>query len=93
MLQGEHSAILVTFIKLPFVIKIFVFFLFLNGRFKQVLLYMFLNWVRIYCSMLIYWVRVNSVQNCSLIEDVLLPSGAGCLVFHLMGESSKFPKS
>ena len=38
MLQGEHSAILLTFIKLPFVIKIFVF-VFLSGRFTQVLLY------------------------------------------------------
>ena len=28
MLQGEHSAILSTFIKLPFVIKIFVLFIF-----------------------------------------------------------------
>ena len=28
MLQGEHSAILSTFIKLPFVIKIFVFSIF-----------------------------------------------------------------
>ena len=28
MLQGEHSAILLTFIKLPFVIKIFVFSIF-----------------------------------------------------------------
>ena len=28
MLQGEHSAILLTFIKLPFIIKIFVSFLF-----------------------------------------------------------------
>ena len=36
MLQGEHSAILSTFIKLPFVIK--VFFLFLSGRLRQVLL-------------------------------------------------------
>ena len=26
MLQGEHSALLLTFIKLPFVIKIFVYF-------------------------------------------------------------------
>ena len=39
MLQGEHSAILLTFIKLPFVIKIIVC-LFLSGRFTQVLLYM-----------------------------------------------------
>ena len=28
MFQGEHSAILLTFIKLPFVIKIFVLFIF-----------------------------------------------------------------
>ena len=36
MLQGEHSAILSTFIKLPFVIKIFVLSI-LSGRFTQVL--------------------------------------------------------
>ena len=28
MLQGEHSEILLTFIKLPFVIKVFVLFIF-----------------------------------------------------------------
>ena len=38
MLQRENSAILSTFIKLPFVIKIFVC-LFLSGRFTQVLMY------------------------------------------------------
>ena len=38
MLQGEHSAILSTFIKLPFVIKT-LFCLFLSGHFTQVLLY------------------------------------------------------
>ena len=38
MLQREHSAILSTFIKLPFVIKIFIFSI-LSGRFTQVLLY------------------------------------------------------
>ena len=38
MLQGEHSAILLTSIKLPFVIKT-LFCLFLRGRFTQVLLY------------------------------------------------------
>ena len=38
MLQGEHSDILSTFIKLPFVIKIFVC-LFVSGCFTQVLLY------------------------------------------------------
>ena len=38
MLQGEHSAILSAFIKLPFVIKILYFAYFLSGRFTQVLL-------------------------------------------------------
>ena len=38
MLQGEHSAILLTFIKLSFVIKIFVLS-FLSGGFIQVFLY------------------------------------------------------
>ena len=38
MLQGEHFAILLTFIKLPFVIEIFVLS-FLSGCFTQVLLY------------------------------------------------------
>ena len=38
MLQGEHSAILSTFIKLPFVIKIIVLSI-LSGRFTQILLY------------------------------------------------------
>ena len=38
MLQGEHSAILSTFIKLPFVIKIFVLSI-MSGRFTQVLSY------------------------------------------------------
>ena len=37
---AEHSEILSTFIKLPFVIKIFVFSI-LSGRFRQVLLYVF----------------------------------------------------
>ena len=39
MLQGEHSAILLTFIKLPSVIKLFVLSFFLSGRLRQVLLY------------------------------------------------------
>ena len=39
MLQGEHFAILSTFIKLPFVINTFVL-LFLGGRLRQVLLYL-----------------------------------------------------
>ena len=39
MLTIEHSAILLTFIKLPIVIKIFVLPMFLSGRFTQALLY------------------------------------------------------
>ena len=38
MLQGEHSAILLTFIKLPFAIEIFVLSVF-EWPFTQVLLY------------------------------------------------------
>ena len=37
MLQGEHSAILLTFIKLPFVFKTFVLSI-LSGRLRQVFL-------------------------------------------------------
>ena len=40
MLRGEHSAILLTFIKLPFVIEIFVLSI-LSGLFSQILLYMY----------------------------------------------------
>ena len=39
MLQGEHSAILSTFIKLPFVIKISVLSINLSGHLRQILLY------------------------------------------------------
>ena len=42
MLQGEHSAILFTCIKLPFVIKIFVLSI-LSCRLRQVLLFFFVN--------------------------------------------------
>ena len=37
--QGEHSAILYTFIELPFCINTFVYSI-LSGRLRQVLLYM-----------------------------------------------------
>ena len=40
MLQGEHSAILSTFIKLPFVFKIFILSIF-EWPLRQVLLYMY----------------------------------------------------
>ena len=45
MLQGEHSAILLTSIKLPFAIKIFVLY-FLSGCLRHVLLY----WQQPICS-------------------------------------------
>ena len=42
MLQGEHSAILLTFIKLPFVVKKHCFVFFWSGCFTQVLfIYLF----------------------------------------------------
>ena len=40
MLLGEHSAILLTFIKLPFIIMIFILSI-LSGCFTQVLLHLF----------------------------------------------------
>ena len=49
MLEGEHSAIISTFINLPFVIKILSFFLFLSGLFTQVLLYLKLTYHGLYC--------------------------------------------
>ena len=39
MLQWEHSAILSTFIKLPFILKTFDLLLFLSGHLIQVLQY------------------------------------------------------
>ena len=42
MLQGEHSAILLTFIKLPFVIKIFVLSFFERLLYTGLLYYVFL---------------------------------------------------
>ena len=49
-MQGEHSAILLTFIKLPFVIKIVVFCPFLSGRFTQVLHYLTMGFTGFTCS-------------------------------------------
>ena len=47
MLQGEHSAILSTFIKLPFSIKTFVLPI-LSGRLRQVLLYSALYFILLF---------------------------------------------
>ena len=50
MLKGEHSAILLTFIKLPFVIKIFVLSI-LSGSLRQVLLYSYYTFQEIWSIM------------------------------------------
>ena len=73
MLHGEHSAILSTFIKLPFVIKIFV-----SGRLRQVLLYTIGKdiqsilsskvWVGSFPSIISF---VSGTQNNRLNETVL----------------------
>ena len=65
MLQGEHSAILSTFIKLPFVIKIFLFCLFVAHL---------SHWLRVsYCD---HWMsvvrRVSSVVNNCFKRHLLL---------------------
>ena len=54
MLQGEHSAILSTSIKLPFVIKIFVLSI-LSGHLRQVLLYMVQKKKKRFVITLIVW--------------------------------------
>ena len=50
MLQREHSAILSTFINLPFVTKIFVLSI-LSGRLRQVLLYLY-SFLQLYQSII-----------------------------------------
>ena len=68
MLQGEHSAILSTFIKLPFVIKIFVLSIFewpLKTGFT------------VFLSLKIYYVLANSPD-----PDEMLLYAAFCLGLH-----------
>ena len=62
MLQGEHSEILATFIKLPFIIKIFVLSI-LSGCFTQVLLYKHL------------YLYYSSQYLCSRLWNKFLPPG------------------
>ena len=69
MLQGEHSAILSTFIKLPVVIKT-MFCLFLSGRFTQLLMY-FEN--SVYPDQLAYKERI-SFLTAFLSDNVNLKS-------------------
>ena len=57
MLQGEHSAILLIFIKLPFVIKIIVLSI-LSGHLTQVLLYIEFVFIKIVKIMMKYFDKI-----------------------------------
>ena len=73
MLQGELSAILSTFTKLPFVVKIFVLSIsecpFYTGfnvlRFTQILLYPVLH--RLYCTLFLVSVSLLSASGSLII--------------------------
>ena len=69
MLQGEPSAILSTFIKLPFVIQIFVLSI-LNGRFTQVLLYNIFEWL-ISCDTSIYTMGHPGFIVCNCMKNYI----------------------
>ena len=82
MLQREHSVILLTFIKLPFVIKIGFFFLFLKARLRQVLLYEYESKMNafkalydqliVYCFYLFcsrFYVLVNSYSHVEMVNS------------------------
>ena len=66
MPQGEHSAILLTFIKQSFVIKIFVLSI-LSGRFRQVLLYidLYLDYA---CNLIEHSIAIGKI---SMVYHVL----------------------
>ena len=79
MLQGEHSAILLTFIKLPFVIKIFVLSIFECGS-TQVLLLSYntyltelglplFSWSFSICFVTFAHISSGSMSGTSLIEN------------------------
>ena len=67
MLQGEHSAILSTFIKLPFGIKI-LFCLFLNCRFILVLMYMDFSYL---CGVALYRLIIKGLPDVDVIFFML----------------------
>ena len=62
MLQGERSAILSTFIKLPFSIKTFVLS-FLSGHLRQVSLYLRFNFFHILLIMLLFIFFIHFVAK------------------------------
>ena len=72
MLQREHSAILSTFIKLPFVIKIFVLSI-LSGRLRQVLLYIYIKQGR--------YLRQKSFKYWRVAEPNLTVINFACSIF------------
>ena len=63
MLQAEHSVILSTFIKLPFVIKIFVLSI-LSGCLRQVLLYwlLYINFLFVEFILAVRWIFFIKVR-------------------------------
>ena len=72
MLQEEHSAILSTFIKLPFVIKIFVLSI-LSGRFTQVLLYNSKSYKNRCNRMIIGIEKIREYFDEKVIKNILHP--------------------
>ena len=56
MLQEEHSAIHLTFIKLLFVIKVFVL--------------SFFEWL-FYTGFTVFWLRNKEIDNSALLSDVM----------------------
>ena len=82
MLQGEHSAILSTVIKLPFVIQIVVLSV-LSDRFRQFLLYLFRGRVHSVFSSFHNHLAVEQSGDCFTLIEFLLPCGCLCPVYHV----------
>ena len=71
MLQGEHSAILLTFIKLPFVIKIFVLSIF-EWPFYTYFTVRSLNLLMQYSSLAVSSSGMNTYRTCSKVSNIYL---------------------
>ena len=68
MLQGEHSAILSTFIKLPFVINIFVL-----SSFEWPLKTGFTAVIKFGLSLHLYYVYISNKRSCQFVHLHKLP--------------------
>ena len=97
MLQGEHSAILLTFIKLSFIIEIFVLSI-LSGRFAQVLLYNEINSNfrilttdgQIFLKIMFY--AFKCALNIENISAILTLNAQNCNKSHLLFSSTEMFK-